>query len=430
MSSLPTPSSRSVISRRSFLRSVGVALALPMLDAMAPRGFAAALPHRRRMVCINTSLGLHTPLFFPEAAGSNYNLTPYLEPLAAVQKDFTVFSGLSHPEVSGGHLAQASFLTAAPHPSAPGFRNTISLDQFAAERMALETRFASLTLRTSGNYGLSYTHGGVPIPAEDRPSRVFAKLFLDGTPAEVAAQVNRLREGRSIMDAVGGEARRMSRNVGAGDRDKLDEYFTSVRELEKRLVRSEAWEQKTKPKVQAAIPKDITDRADLIGRSRMLYDVMHLALQNDSTRLITLNIEGNATVPPIAGVSDGHHNLSHHGQDPDKIAQLRLIEQAEMVALGEFLLKLKGSQEEGGSLLDETMVFFGSNLGNASSHDNRNMPAILAGGGFKHGQHLSFNQDKQVPLCNVYLLMLQRLGLEVDAFASSRGTITGLEMVV
>ncbi|MES2571875.1 MAG: DUF1552 domain-containing protein, partial [Verrucomicrobiota bacterium] len=272
-----------------------------------------------------------------------------------------------------------------------------------------------------------FTRGGVPIPAEDRPSRLFTKLFLDGTPTEVAAQVHRLREGRSILDAVGGEAKRMGRSVGSGDREKLEEYFTSVRELEQRLHQSEAWQQKPKPKVSALIPKDILDRSDLIGRNRMMYDVMHLALQNDSTRLITLNIEGNATVPPIAGVSEGHHNLSHHGQDPEKIAQLRLIERAEMEALGEFLSRLKASPEGDGTLLDQTMVFFGSNLGNASSHDNRNLPAILAGGGFRHGKHLAFPSEKGVPLCNVYLSMLRRLGLEVDGFASSKGTISGLD---
>lgn len=422
------PKSFTPLSRRSFLRGAGAVLALPLLEAMMPRlsTAAAQAATRRRMICINTSLGIHTPFFFPEQGGRSYASSPYLQPFDALRESFTVCSGLSHPEVNGGHNASVSLLTAAAHPGSPGFRNTISMDQLVAERIGPQTRFPSLTLKSGGNSTISYTRAGIAIPAEQSPSKIFAKLFVDGTPAQVAAQVGRLRDGRSIMDTVGEEAKRFSRKMGSRDREKLDEYFTSVREVEKRLVQSEAWEQKPKPRVEAKAPKDITDNADLIGRSRLLYDVMHLAVQTDSTRLITLNIEGNATVPPIDGVNDGHHNLSHHGQDPTKLAQLKLIELAEMTALAEFIGKLKTTAEGSGTLLDETMVFFASNLGNASSHDNRNLPILLAGGRFKHGQHLQFNRVNNTPLCNLFLSMLQHLGMEMDSFGSSRGTLAGL----
>ena len=179
--------------------------------------------------------------------------------------------------------------------------------------------------------------------------------------------------------------------------------------------------------MDAKQPKDITDRADIIGCTRLMYDLIHLALQTDSTRIITLSIQGSGLVPPIEGVTEGYHSLSHHGKDPKKLEQLKAVEMAEFVALGEFLTKLKGTTEEGSNLLDRTMVYYGSNLGNASSHDNKNMPTFLAGGGFRHGQHLAFDQQNNTPLCNLYVSMLQRLGIEADAFASGRTTLKGLD---
>jgi len=419
------------MNRRTFLRATGVSLALPMLEAMLPRSTraAASVPSdfRRRMVCINTNLGIYGPALFPEQAGRGYTMTPYLEPMAALRDEFTVFSGLSHPEVDGGHAAETCILTGAPHPTSSGFRNTVSLDQYAADRLDAPTRFASLTLRSGGGSTMSFTRSGSPIPAEERASNIFSKLFLNGSAAQIDAQVQRLKDGQSIMDAVSGEAKRMERTVGARDRERLDEYFTSVRELEQRLVRNEDWAKKPKPKVDMAPPKDVTDPRDLIGRSKSMYDLIHLALQTDSTRLITLGVMGNGTVPPIEGVTMDHHNLSHHGKDPEKLTQLQLVEHAEMIALGEFLTKLKATREEAGTLLDKTMVFFTSNLGNASTHDNHNLPCVLAGGGFKHGQHLAFDQKDNAPLCNLYVSMLRQLGIPTERFGTSKGPLAGLE---
>jgi uncharacterized protein DUF1552 len=425
---LPVPS----ISRRAFLKGAGVTLALPFLDAMLPSALRAAAesanPQRSRMIAISGTLGIHTPFLNPEQAGRGYTLTPYLEALEDFRNDFTVFSGLSHPEVDGGHASEASFFTAAAHPGTPAFRNSISLDQLAAEKLGGETRFASLVLNTSGGgTGLSWTRSGVAIPADGMPSKVFAKLFLTGTAKEVEAQVRKLRDGRSVVDAVNDQAKQMARTLGKRDSEKLDEYFTSVRELEQRLAKGEEWVKKPKPQVDAKPPQDSTDPADIIGRTRLMYDLMHLALQTDSTRLITLQVFGTGLVPPIAGVTEGHHNLSHHGKDPGKIEQLKAVELAEFEALAGLLEKLKATREEGVSLLDKTMVLFGSNLGNASSHDTKNMPVVLAGGGFKHGQHLAFDQQHNTPLCNLYVSMLQRLGIEADSFASSHGTLKGLD---
>ncbi len=418
------------LERRQFLRAAGVALALPCLDAFSPvRASAAEGEARRRMVCICMPLGLHAPNFFPEKAGKDYELTPYLELLQDYRDDFTVISGLTHPGMSSGfaHQATASFLTGVPGAGRPGFRNAISVDQLAAEQIGDRTRFPSLTLSGEG-LGLSWTRTGAIVPADNSPAKVFARLFLDGRPEEVRAQVRRLEDGRSILDDVKGQADTLRGDLGAGDRDKLDEYLTSVRELEKRLVKDEAWCKTPKPKVDVPPPQDIPNAADLIGRTRLLFDLTHLALQTDSTRLVTIMLAGSTNAPPIPGVSLGHHDLSHHGKDPGKLEQLKIVELESMKTVCDLLSKLKQSQEEGGNLLDRTTVFLGSNLGDASSHSVKNLPVLLAGGGFRHGQHLSFDPQSPPPLCNLYVSLLQRLGVETDKFGSSTGTLTGLEM--
>ena len=417
-------------SRRTFLRGAGVTLALPLLEAMTPLRAQAAAQSPRRMVCINTTLGLHTPNLFPSAAGKDYELTPYLEPLAEFRRDFTVFSGLSHPEVDGGHPAELCYLTSAPHPRADNFKNTISLDQYAIEKLVPDTRFGSLTLASSSSRGLSFTRSGVPIPADERPSRVFKNMFVDGTANEVNAQVQRLKQGQSIMDTVLGEAKDFQRGLGKPDREKLDEYFTSVREVEVRMVKAQDWARRPKPKVDAKPPVDIASSVEVPARVRLMVDLMHLALQTDSTRFITFALNGLNAVPVIAGVTQDWHNLSHHGQDPAKLTELKVVELQQMKLFGELLAKLKGMQEQGGNLLDRTIVMFGSNLGNASSHDNKNLPVIVAGGGFRHGQHIAFDPKKNPPLSNLYVQFLRRLGADVNTFGSSSGsgTIPGFEL--
>lgn len=417
------------LSRRAFLKGTGVSLALPFLDAMWPaRVLAAQAAAPKRMVAVCTSLGIYGPALFPKETGRDYALTPYLELLKEHRGELTVFSGLSHPEQNGadGHSSEMTWLTSARHPGLGGFRNSISLDQFVAEKIGVETRFPSLTLGTN-NTSQSFTRSGVMIPAETKPSTLFMKLFVNGTPDEIARQRKRLSEGRSIMDAVNDEAKRFGARVGAADREKLDEYFTSVREMEQRLVKQEEWVQKPKPAVDAPKPTDIEEQNDIVGRMQLLFDLVPLALQTDSTRLITILVQGRGDVPPVPGVSIDHHNLSHHGQDPEKIRQLELIETAEMEAFGRLLGALKQKREGGAPLLDNTMVLFGSNLGNANSHDWTNLPIVLAGGGFKHGQHLAFDAKNNVPLCNLFVQMLQRMGVEAEKFGSSTAaSVAGL----
>jgi hypothetical protein len=381
------------------------------------------------MVCICTPLGLHPPNFFPEKTGKDYELTAYLEMLKDFREDFTVISGLAHAGMSSGfaHQASASFLTGVPGAGRPGFHNAISLDQFAADHIGDQTRFPSLALSGEGSGGLSWTRTGALIPADNSPSKVFARLFLEGRADEVQDQMRRLEDGRSILDDVRDQAKSLRSDLGSDDRDKLDEYLTSVRELEQRMVKDESWAKTPKPKVDVEPPKDIPNPADLIGRTRLLFDLTHLALQTDSTRLITIMLAGSTFVPPIPGVSLGHHDLSHHGKDPGKLAQLKIVEVETMKTVHDLLARLKQSEEGGSNLLDRTTVFLGSNLGDGSSHSVRNLPVLLAGGGFRHGQHLPFDPQNPPPLCNLYVSMLQRLGIETDKFGTSTGALAGLE---
>ena len=412
---------RPAFSRRAFLRGAGVAIALPWLECMpsASRGEgASAIP--RRMVAVETNMGIMPQLFFPEQTGREFALTPYLQRLAAVRNQLTVFSGVSHPGVTGGHAAEKCFLTGTPHPERGGFRNGISLDQFAAERIGNQTRFPSLVLaiNTEGNQTLSFTRSGAPIAAERSPNRLFQRLFVQGRPEEVAANVEALRQDRSMLDFVADESRRLNRSLSPADRDRMDQYFTSVRELEQRLAEAEGWEHRPKPVVRAQPPQDVDDAREFVRKTRLMFDVVKLVLETDSTRIVSLFIDTTVI-----------HNITHHGNRPEVIAELRAKEEGQFEVLGAFLQSLAGAREGEQSLLDRTMVLYGTCMGSANSHSNVNLPALLAGGGFRHGQHLAFDRENNYPLTNLYVSMLQRLGIEADEFSTGRGTFRGLEMV-
>ncbi len=415
------------LSRRTFLRAAGATLALPFLDAMRPAFDKPADAAPRRLIAICTNLGLLERHFFPAENGRDYALTPYLETLKDFRDQFTVFSGTSHPDVTGGHSAEATFLTAAPHPGAASFRNTISLDQFAAEQIGHLTRVAALPLvvAKSGNQSLSFTSSGVMLPAERSPAQVFAALFVAGDAAAVERQVEQLRTGRSILDAVADRAAALQKQLGSADRERLDQYFTSVREVERRLVLAEEWERKPKPKVDSPAPQDGEYLLEKLGA---MIDLAHLAIATDSTRLITLMIRLDGFSEHIPGVSTDAHNLSHHVGREDKLKELMNLELAQLRQLAALFTKLKTAREDDGTLLDRTQILFGSNLGNGNNHDNHNLPVLLAGGGFKHGQHLAFDKANNYPLPNLYVSMLQRLGLDAAKFASSTGSMRGLEM--
>ena len=439
----PVIATRTPMSRRHFLRGAGVALALPFLDTMRPVFAASAAADSplapgakpRRFFAICNNLGLLPANFFATGAGRDYVPSPYLALLQEHRQDFTAFSGMAYAGVDSGHPGDVCFLTGAPHPSSASFRNTVSVDQLIAERLGTLTRFPSITLAVNTrSRSLSCSGTGVAVPPEDKASEVFKQLFVQGSPAEVDAQVLRLGIGRSILDTIGARAQELQRKTGAADRDRLDEYFSSVRDLEQRLHASQGWEKKPKPVVDAKEPVDPASPAQYMQKVRVMYDLARLAFQSDSTRAITLMLD-SVNTPTLEGIpdtkiTDGYHNLSHHGKAPDKLGQLQALDTMHMKLLGKLYGDFKAVKEAETTLLDRTMILYGSNLGDASTHVNTNMPVIFAGGGFKHGQHLAFDTtpERNYPTANLMVSILQRMGLEQDKFATSTGTVRGLEM--
>ena len=413
-------------SRRTLLRAAGVGLSLPVLESF---GAAPSQAPPKRMIAINQDLGFIPKLFFPEKSGRGYALSPYLEKLAAHREQFTVFSGLSHPGVDGGHRADKTFLTAAPHPGRASFRNSISLDQVMANHVGHETRFRSLSLGINDARSLSYTQAGVEIPTIQSAAELYKKMFLQGDRKAMEAQLVRLKRKGSILDVVMGQSSDLSKRVSGSDRERIDQFQTAVRSLEQRLSEAEAWEARPRPKVDEAMPEYPEDKKQFFEMVGMMNDMSRLAFQTDSTRVITLFL-GSVRTPGVnlsgGRTIGGYHNISHHGKDEKKLKQLAEIEVGQMELLGDLLQGLKDVEEPEGTLLDSTMVLYGCHMGDANIHNNKNLPIILAGGGFRHGQHLAFNQHNNIPLANLYLSMLQNMGMEVAAFASSTGTLHGL----
>lgn len=431
-----TQRSPASFSRRGFLRGAGVALALPRLHRTTwAAGTADDDSGPRRMLLISNNLGVLPKPFFPKQAGRDYALSPYLSELSEFRDDFTVFSGLSHPDVDGGHSTENCFLTGARGPTRSGFRNSISLDQFAAEALGPVTRFPTLNLGVNidkANRSLAWTRDGVLLPAQDSAPALFQKMFVQGNPTDVARQVRKLEERGSILDTLLDDARQLERGLGQQDKTRLDQYLTSVREIEQRLQSAREWERRPKPMTDQPPPEDIRDQKLFFRKFELMLDMTRLALESDSTRIVTLMVDAFAT--PVfklhenQNTTDGYHNLSHHGQSPEKVAQLEDADRQQMGLLRNLLQQLSDRQDGDARLLDRTMILYGSNMGDSNTHVNTNLPILLAGGRFQHGQHLSFNRENNMPLCNLYTTMLQQLGIDTDDFGSATGTLSGLEL--
>jgi hypothetical protein len=322
----------------------------------------------------------------------------------------------------------SSFLSGVRTSDAKGMpEGNITVDQRAAETLGGATRFPSLTLGSeSGIHGgclLSWTRSGTRVPPISTPRELFQKLFINEDAKSLAASMDRLDLKGSILDAVNGDAKSLQRQLGQRDKEKLDEYFTSVRDVEKQIELRRQWASVPKPDPKMQEPKN----RDFVADLPVMYDLIALALQTDSTRIATLEIGGDFEAAAF-GLNGGYHGLSHHGQRPEAIKGLIKMERYQVEQFARFLEKLKSIQDGSGTLLDHSMVLFGSGMGNANAHTNSNLPIILAGGGFKHGEHKAFaakGPGRQM-LCNLYLSMLHRFGAEVEAFGTSTGTLTGL----
>jgi hypothetical protein len=421
----PNISLRTPIHRRHFLRAGAVCLALPALEAMLPRSAHSATPALpKRMVLVARNLGLHAPFLFPETPGINYETTRYLRHLDGHRGKFTIFSGVSHLRYSH-HTSEPGLFTGVEwdriKDPARGMRNGISLDQYAAARIGGDTRFRNLVIGLQSR-DFSWTEKGVPVPAERSQLAVFRQLFINGSPEEVSSEMHHLETGRSILDKVQEQAKALTRTLGQEDRERIELMFSSVREAEQSLVRNQAWLTTPKPNVDYTPPKADPPFALIQDRLKLWFDVVRLALQTDSTRVIMLTI-GEVGRPSLEGLTLAHHDASHHGKDGTKIEQLALIEETELALFSGFLTGMQQVREGNASLFDHTTILSASNLGNASAHTCENLPVILAGGGFKHKGHVLKDRNDNTPLSNLYLRMLHQVGIESNAFGSSTGVM-------
>ena len=420
------------IQRRAFLKAAGVCVALPAMESLE-RALSAAEARTppQRMVCIGNEFGMYPGAFWPETIGADYESTTLLKPLEPIRRDFTLFSHLDH-SLKGGHFAVHTFLTGVKAVEAKGLpEGGISLDQRAAEFVGSETRFPSLAIGSEdglhGGCQMSWTRTGTRIPPIPGPRELFRLLFVEEDPSAKRQAADRIALQGSILDAVLGDARSLNRRLNKPDARKLDEYLASIRDVETKLSLDRRWQKIPKPKITMSEPENQGLARDLPA----IYDLIALALQTDSTRVATLEIGGGFAASDL-GVRSGYHDLSHHGQLPANIDQLVQIELYQMQQFAHFLEKLRSIREAAGdgTLLDHTMVLLGSGMGNANSHTNSDLPIILAGGGFRHGEHRSYPHEarRRVPLCNLYVSMLQRFGVETERFSAGTGTLSGLEL--
>lgn len=412
------------INRRSFLRGTGVALALPLLDIMGPR-FAHANAPTRRMVNICCTLGLYKDSWMPADEGKDYTPSQYLSIIDRHREKYTIFSGLSHEEQTGrqAHNSEITWLTSARHPGMDGFQNSISIDQVVADHLGYVTRYPSVVLGTLTPQSQSYDKNGVMIPAHTSPAEVFKQMFIQGTPEEIEKETQRINDGGSILDNLKAQARTLQNSGSSEDRQKLEAYFEAVRAAEIELSKVSDWMDRPKPSVDSVPPVDNSDPADILGRIDLWLELMPLILATDSSRVISLMIQDHGVVPKLQGITADQHNLSHHGQDPGKIAQLRQLETEIVKRFGLLMDSLDSQNENDSSLLDQTQVLFGSNLGNANSHNAENLPILVAGGDFNHGHHVVHDEKHNSPLCNMYLSLVQRMGVEIDQFGQSTSTL-------
>ncbi|MFM9066404.1 MAG: DUF1552 domain-containing protein [Planctomycetota bacterium] len=418
---------RTRIPRRTFLRGAGVAIALPMLDAMIPLSRAASSAPQaiKRFVCLSNNYGVYPEAFFPsqDQPGPDYRMPETLQPLEKHRRDFTVFSNLDHGN-TGGHQGVPVLLSGVKPTHAAYYpEGNLSIDQKIAEHVGAKTRFSSLTLQVNDANLISFTRTGVQVPALDL-QRTFRALFIEEDQAVKATAADKLKRQTSILDVVREEARVIERGLGKQDQQKFAEYLSAVRSLELKIKQQQPWIDKSKPNPGIKPPpqtgKTTTDLA-------VMMELIALAIQTDSSRAFTLT---SGFANGDLGLSGGYHGFTPHGQREKEVQALKLIERHQIAQMAHLidLLKAQVDPVNGGTLFDHTAILFGCGMA-TGEHSNRNLPLVLAGGGFQHGEHKVYPDAKgqRVPAANLLLSILQNHGLEVDRFGTSTSTLTGLK---
>ncbi len=416
------------MNRRSFIRGSLGALALPAMESFGlPTKLNSANGAANKLVCIGNSFGFHAPHFFPTHTGTIRSMPKALAPLTKNIDQITVFSNLDHG-VKGGHYAVHSFLSGVKQSQASSMPNgNLSLDQRAAEVFGFNTRFPSLVVGSEnglhGGCQMSWTRSGIRVPPIEGPRELFRKLFINNKTKNHEQLLDQHELGKSILDASLEDARTLGKCLNGRDRDKLDEYFTSIREVENSIQQREKWNSVPKP---SAPFKEPTDKS-FVENIPILYKLIALALETDSTRIASFEMAGAKFNTGLLGLDNGYHSYSHHGQKQENIDALLALEIYQMECFAQFLDQLKSKKSpDGSSLLDETTVLFGSGMGNGNAHTNNNLPILMAGRGYQTGSHKAMpdSKNRKVPLSNLYLSILNQLGVEDDFFAHSTGTLT------
>ena len=438
--------SKKALPRRTFLKGVGATLALPLLDAMIPAATAlektVAKPVKR-LGFVFMPMGCDQSRWTPGSEKTLETLSPILDSLAPVKDRITVMTNMELANAYPGSHAtsNSSFLSAAKakHTETNDYYLGTTVDQVAAQQLGKETQLPSLELamdllQTVGQCdngyacvyqnNLSWSSPTTPLPAEAHPRIVFESLFGEGGSA--AERRAALRKRASLLDAFNNDIARLKRDLGAADRDKVNQYLDTIREVERRIQRAEA---DTKNNPLPDLDRPVGVPAAYADHARLMFDLQLLAFQGDITRVITFQLAretSNRTYPEI-GVPDPHHPLSHHGNDPDKIARMAKINAFHVSLFAEYLQKLRDTPEGNGSLLDNSLILYGSGIGNPNIHDHTNLPIIVAGGaagGMRGNRHIRY--DKPTPLANLHLTLLDKVGVRLDSFADSTGKLNEL----
>ena len=408
------------MNRRRFLEGVGVTLALPWLESRA----LGTQPQRpRRILAIGNHLGFYPQAFFPKEAGADYVSSQTLKNIEKHRKGFTVFSNLDDG-AHGGHSGVHAFLSGGIRKEESGGfpEKNISLDQVAAEHSGSTARFPSINAGLAEGTDMCWNRTGVRIPPVNNPARLFEALFVQSSKAERDLERQRLGHQGSVLDALRDSAKSLHGDLNSADRDKLDQYLTSVREVERRLQMSKAWLDKPKPKPNI---KEVADEGRMhIEEMPLFFDLLTLALQTDSTRVATFEIPMGFTTSDLDNVTSGYHGLSHHSKGENKLEQLRVVEDYIFTQVNRLF---DGLQEA--KIFDDTLVVMGSGMSDGSKHSNKDLPVLLAGGGLKHQGHVVCPADKhkRVPLSNLWLSSLQWFGVERDTFGKSSGTFSQMD---